>query len=252
MKKILPVFVKDQLKIKYDTLVEFLISANLKSKIINDYKKNIPNISYSQEGEDLILKRILGYQINGFYIDIGAHHPTRFSNTKIFYDLGWNGINIDAMPGSMNEFKLQRTRDINLEIGISKERNTLKYFQFNEPALNTFSEKEAKLKDGKNGYKIIKENDIDTFPLAEILDKYEQYFEEIDFMNIDVEGLDLEVLKSNNWEKYKPKIILIESLNSSENWLDGNVIFDLLSIFNYKLVAKTHNTMFFKLSNYEV
>ena len=68
MKKILPVFVKDQLKIKYDKLVGFLISTNLKSKIINDYKKNIPNISYSQEGEDLILKRILGYQINGFYI----------------------------------------------------------------------------------------------------------------------------------------------------------------------------------------
>lgn len=53
----------------------------------------------------------------GFYVDVGAHHPMRFSNTYFFYRMGWSGINIDAMPGSMKEFKKYRRRDINLELG---------------------------------------------------------------------------------------------------------------------------------------
>ena len=57
--------------------------------------------SFSQEGEDLVLARIFEGKKNGFYVDIGAHHPTRFSNTHYFYRRGWSGINIDAMPGSM-------------------------------------------------------------------------------------------------------------------------------------------------------
>lgn len=74
--------------------------------------------SYSQEGEDMILHRIFERQCKGFYVDIGAHHPFRFSNTYLFYKRGWSGINIDAMPGSMNIFNKFRNRDINLEYGI--------------------------------------------------------------------------------------------------------------------------------------
>jgi hypothetical protein len=74
--------------------------------------------SWSQEGEDLILQRIFEGQTTGFYIDVGAHHPRRFSNTFSFYRLGWQGLNIDAMPGSMVAFEKDRPPDINLEIGI--------------------------------------------------------------------------------------------------------------------------------------
>ncbi|HIB94217.1 MAG TPA: SAM-dependent methyltransferase, partial [Candidatus Lambdaproteobacteria bacterium] len=94
---------------------------------------------FSQEGEDVILRRIFEDQKNGFYIDIGAHHPKRFSNTYYFYDRGWEGINIDATPGSMKIFQKFRPRDINLEIAISEKEQQLTYFMFNEPALNSFS-----------------------------------------------------------------------------------------------------------------
>ena len=67
----------------------------------------------------MILRVIFAKQQTGFYVDVGAHHPKRFSNTYFFYKKGWYGINIDATPGIMENFKKMRKRDINLNIGIS-------------------------------------------------------------------------------------------------------------------------------------
>lgn len=205
-------------------------------------------LSYSQEGEDLVLMRFMEGKKNGFYVDIGAHHPFRFSNTYLFYKQGWRGINIDAMPGSMDSFKTHRPNDINLEIPVSDKRQFLTYYSFNEPALNTFSKEEAKKKDGLRNYKIIKTIDLETLPLSHILDEHLPKEIEIDFLTIDVEGLDFAVLKSNNWEKYKPKYILIESLRNSMDDLGENEIYNFLKINEYTLFAKTFNTMFFKLN----
>ena len=84
----------------------------------------------------MILNRFFERKRNGFYVDVGAHHPKRFSNTYTFYKKGWRGVNIDAMPGSMEKFKKIRPRDINLEFAISNKNGTLVYHMFNEPALN--------------------------------------------------------------------------------------------------------------------
>lgn len=94
--------------------------------------------SYSQEGEDIILRRFFGLNKKGFYVDVGAHHPKRFSNKYFFYKKGWKGINIDAIPWSMNVFKKVRPRDINIEVPISSKKQKLKYYGFNESALNGF------------------------------------------------------------------------------------------------------------------
>ncbi len=72
-------------------------------------------LSYSQEGEDLILQRFFETKENGFYIDVGAHNPTRFSNTFIFYLKGWRGINIEPTPGSKTAFDSVRPKDLNIE-----------------------------------------------------------------------------------------------------------------------------------------
>ena len=84
----------------------------------NLYITRFATKSYSQEGEDLLLRRIFEHQKNGFYVDVGAHHPFRFSNTYLLYKCGWRGINIDAMPGSMRLFRRFRARDINIECGV--------------------------------------------------------------------------------------------------------------------------------------
>ncbi|MBR2648190.1 MAG: FkbM family methyltransferase [Sediminibacterium sp.] len=168
------------------------------------------NRSYSQEGEDIILDRVLGHIKRGFYVDIGAHHPKRLSNTYKFYKKGWKGINIDAMPGSMRKFNLVRRRDLNLECAITNDTNSIEYYVFNEPALNTFSKENADLWSTKAPYRIIKSIKVKGDRLDNIFNRYLAQGQNIDFMSIDVEGYELEVLLTNNWDKFRPKVIVLE------------------------------------------
>ncbi|MFM5955986.1 MAG: FkbM family methyltransferase, partial [Dolichospermum sp.] len=95
-------------------------------------------------------------------MDIGAHHPQRFSNTYYFYLKGWSGINIDAMPGSMKIFDDLRPLDINLEIPISDKSEILTYYEFDEPALNSFSLPLSQERIKTSNYKIIAETQLKT------------------------------------------------------------------------------------------
>lgn len=201
--------------------------------------------SYSQEGEDLVLNRLFGDKTAGFYVDVGAHHPKRFSNTFFFYQRGWRGINIDAMPNSMTIFNQERPFDINLEIAIMGEQGLSTYYQFNEPALNGFSESISLGRDGLRDYKIINRTTISGMPLSDVLDKNMPSNTSIDFLTIDVEGLDFDVLKSNDWSRFRPKVILIEILASNLDSLLSDPISTYLLGMDYRLYAKTLNTVFF-------
>ncbi len=202
---------------------------------------------WSQEGEDVLLRRIFENKDKGFYVDIGAHHPKRFSNTYFFYRRGWHGINIDPMPDSMNLFKKLRPRDINLEIGIAKESGALDYYIFNEPALNGFSKDLSYLRndDINNSYFIKDILKVPVKPLAEVLDHYATN-QKIDFMTVDVEGLDLEVLQSNNWDKYRPQFVLAEILDSSLDHLAEDPLVRFMVDNGYSIYAKLFHTTFFK------
>lgn len=213
--------------------------------IKNSYFNGYATQSFSQEGEDMILKRLFENKQAGFYVDVGAHHPKRFSNTYYFYQKGWRGINIDAMPGSMKAFDKTRTRDINIEKPVSDKKQILTYYAFNEPALNGFSKELSEQRDGQENYFITFTKDIETATLEEILDQYLPQTQVIDFLSIDVEGLDLMVLKSNNFEKYKPKVILIEILESSLFNIENNEITKYLKLHDYTIYAKAVNTVFF-------
>jgi FkbM family methyltransferase len=203
--------------------------------------------SWSQEGEDLILSRYFeNLNANGFYVDVGAHHPLRFSNTFKLYKQGWHGINIDAMPGSMDMFNKLRPRDINIEMAVSESKQLLTYCAFNEPALNGFSSELTKLRDGHGNNKIIFKKDLETSTLEEILDQYMPKGQKIDFLSVDVEGLDFSVLKSNNWAKYAPKLIAIEILGSTIDELLENEVTIFLGQFGYTIYAKCVNTVIFK------
>ncbi|MEZ9855729.1 FkbM family methyltransferase [Vibrio breoganii] len=202
--------------------------------------------SYAQEGEDMILRRMFEQQRIGFYIDVGAHHPKRFSNTYFFYKQGWKGINIDAMPGSMKVFDKIRPRDINIEKPISSIKQTLTYYAFNEPALNGFSKEISKARDGLDGYNIEFTKKIETSTLEEILDEHLCSNQVIDYLSIDVEGLDFEVIKSINFNKYRPRVILVEILGSSLSDLQQEPVYKFLNNEGYEFYAKAVNTIIFK------
>lgn len=202
--------------------------------------------SYSQEGEDLVLARILGeLRITaGFFVDIGAHHPARFSNTYYFYRRGWHGINVDALPGTKKLFQRMRPRDITIECGVGSQKGVLKYFLFNEPALNTFSEQEAKKKNYPP-YHIVDTRKIPVVTLKQILDERLPSNTQIDFMTIDAEGFDHEVVVSNDWNRYRPRVVLVELLNTAIQNLESNPTAQILMRHNYRVMAKTFNTFFF-------
>lgn len=202
--------------------------------------------SYSQEGEDMVLRRIFEHKKKGVYVDVGAHHPKRFSNTYFFYKRGWKGINIDAMPGSMTAFKKMRPRDINIEQPISDEIKTLTYYAFNEPALNGFSKSLSDDRNSRDDYSVIFTTELQTKTLDSILKTYlPSDISEIDFLTIDVEGLDFQVLKSIDLIKYQPKVILLEILGNDLSNLHNHKITQYLEVYNYKVYAKTINTVFF-------
>jgi len=203
-------------------------------------------VSYSQEGEDLVLKRIFENKQSGFYVDVGAHQPIRFSNTYMFYRLGWNGINIDPYPGMKKMFDIYRPRDINLEAGISDVEGKLKYFMFNEPALNTFDSRRAKeILESVLGHEIIREVEIEVFKLSSVLEKYASG-KKIDFMSIDTEGFDLQVLQSNDWDLFVPEVILVEILNCELEQMHSHPIHQFLMNRGYRLISKLFNTCIYK------
>jgi FkbM family methyltransferase len=202
--------------------------------------------SFSQEGEDLIVERFFEHKATGFYVDIGAHHPIRFSNTYRLYRRGWTGLNVDANPGSMLIFGRVRPRDINVEAAVSAAREDLTFYIFNEPALNTF-DKQLALQRVGGPYSIVKEVSVRTRPLWELLDQYVPHNTAIDFLTVDVEGLDCEVLRSNDWNRYAPEYVMVECLQTltlDKAKLDP--VGKLLSDQQYSIVAKTMNSAIFK------
>lgn len=199
-------------------------------------------MSYAQEGEDIIMNRFL-YKSSGFYVDVGAHHPRRFSNTFRFYRQGWKGINIDANPQSLDLFNTERPADINLNIAVGTE-SELTYYRFEEPALNTL-DPDLALEYNKT-YKQIDSLKVSCSPLSKILEKHLPSGIEIDFFSIDVENFELEVLKSNDWNKYRPAFVIAEELFTNVNNMESSELGLFMKSVGYEPVAKTFNSIFFK------
>ncbi|MFA6974590.1 MAG: FkbM family methyltransferase [Candidatus Paceibacterota bacterium] len=228
-------------------MISHLIPSRLLERIMF-LKFKYATVSFSQHGEDTILRDLLWKTKKGFYVDIGAHHPTRFSNTYWFYRNGWKGINIDASPGSMKNFRTIRPNDINIEIGISEKPNVMNFFRFNKPAFNTFSIQLAN-KYKEQGFKLLDTVKVNTDTLENILDKNFPLGQTIDFMSIDAEGYDLEVLKSNDWSRFIPKIIVIEDNNFSVENPYNSPIANFLKEKSYKIITYTGHTLFLLNNN---
>lgn len=236
----------------YIYVIEELKNNNKMLNVEQQYKYIFPfipqysDIFSSQEGEDILLKRIMKkfYKQRGFYVDIGAYHPIRFSNTFHYYLKGWNGINIDAHPGKKKLFDTLRPRDINIECAVALKEGELDYYQFKEPAFNTFSKNNVEL--AKERTTLEKVEKVHTRPLVDILNENMPLNTQITFMTIDVEGLEMQVLNSSNWEKYRPYLICIEAIDGE----NGSEIKVFLEKQKYFQVASTKNSLFYIEKNF--
>lgn len=204
-------------------------------------------LSYAQEGEDLILARFFEGKPPGTFVDVGAHHPQRFSNTYALYLAGWRGVNIDATPGSMEPFRALRPGDVNLEAGVSEDGALLTYYCFNEPALNTFSAELAASRDGLHGYRITERRVLPTHRLDTLLAEHLPEGQSVELLTIDVEGLDLQVLRSADWTRFQPAFVAVEvfGCDSVRAVLESPTA-QFLREQRYELVAQTVNTSIFR------
>lgn len=166
-------------------------------------------ISYSQFGEDLLIDVMFHGRIDpGFYVDICAHHPKRFSNTFLLHKKGWRGINVEGDPELINLFRDERPNDINISAFVSDKEEVVTFNRFNESAVNTISG--GKAADYSARWHIVSSEQISTRTLAGILDQHLPPGQNIDLLSVDVEGVDLQVLQGNDWSKYRPTQVVVE------------------------------------------
>ena len=203
-------------------------------------------LTYAQEGEDRILARIFADTAKGFYVDVGAHHPIRFSNTYLLYRRGWRGIAIEPIRSSADVHRRIRPRDIAVEVAVGREAGSRPYYEFDEPALNTLSSDWATSLVENTRYRLLQTRDVMVEPLAMILRRHLPPGQVIDLLTVDTEGSDADVLASNDWERFRPRIVVAEVLAAQDldQLADEEVVTALRSL-DYRPVAMTANSIFF-------
>ncbi len=205
--------------------------------------------SQSQFGEDKKIIKLFHKNKKGIYLDVGCFHPIRQNNTYLMYKLGWKGINIDLNPLSIELFNVARPNDINICAALSSKKSTeTVYFDHSLSSLNTISKEHIFFLKKAFGLNKLEKRKIRTITLTKLLKKNK--IRKIDFMNIDIEGSELKVLKTINFNYFDIKVICIEVLNqffTKRAKINKDKIIKILKQNNYTLKFKTFaNYVFIK------
>lgn len=209
-------------------------------------------LTYSQHGEDLLILSVfdaLGIQ-RPSYLDVGAHHPINISNTALLYSRGSRGINVEANPNLMDNFRRLRPDDVNLNIGISDTPGTMTFYMIDKwSGRNTFDKHAADMFVRDNPqFRISETVEIPVTTLNEIVDRYAGGVFP-DFLTLDVEGLDERILRSTNFQSSSPRVICVETLAAGEDKI--STIADALMPLGYIPYCKMGANTIFVRSEYK-
>lgn len=200
----------------------------------------------SSSGEMMVSKFLRKAVGPGYYVDIGAHAPIEYSNTYWFYLHGWSGINVDAAPGSMDLFRRVRARDINLEALISDEEIAMDFYHWDTPFdVNTLSIEHAEYFTRLYGREPAKIT-LRSRRLDNLLDEYLPPDQPISFMTVDVEGHDLHVLRSNDWERFRPELLLVEDFHMDVANPAASQTYEFMRQVGYEMYAWLHPTVVYR------
>lgn len=200
-------------------------------------------VSYSQCGEDMIARFVFDTLkiAKPSYLDIGAHHPSYLNNTRTFYDAGASGVNIEPDPDLHARFASERPRDVNLNIGIGDRAGEVDFFVMSARTLNTFSAEEAQAAATNGRARIERTLKLPVRPVNEVL---QAHFAAAapDFLSLDVEGLDLAILRALDFQRWRPKVVCVETIVYSAGREGGQVggIEQHLLDCGYFVYADTH------------
>lgn len=203
-------------------------------KLLKIYRNKKPSLHFGEFGEDIFINRILKNINQGKYVDVGCYHPYKGSLTFELYKRGWNGVNIDVSKTSIDLFNMSRKKDINLNLAISNFDGETFYYE-NSP----INQQNSLIQMNKLQKKIkIKCLTLDTVLNNKNLDEF-------DYLNIDVEGSELEVIKGFNLKRFNPKLITIENNDLTIDEYLKSEVCKILIENDYILVNKIGVTNFF-------
>lgn len=158
-------------------------------------------VSYGHNSEDVLLHRVFGGQETGFYVDLGAYHPVHGSITKSFYDRGWSGINVE--PGSVfTELAAARPRDVNLQMAVMDHAGEVEYFE------NDADRGMSRVVATPAASLTTRKVPCDT--LEAVIQAHGQR-RPVDFIKIDVEGAEAAIVRSTDWRRVRPQVLLLEA-----------------------------------------
>lgn len=211
-------------------------------------------LTFSQAGEDILIRNYFYERLargdRGTYLDIGAYHPFRQSNTYYLYRCGWRGVNVDPRPGVKDLFDKYRPEDTTLEVAVSSNTDSIDYFCFDDaPLLNTSSSEFVKQLGSEN--RISRSIKVPTVGMDSILREHFQGSNRLDFLSMDIEGSEEDALASLTWDKYRFKLIAIEISGHALDDISEAPASRLLIQNGYEMFARvnlstpTVNTVFF-------
>lgn len=193
--------------------------------------------SHSQFGEDMVIRGLVGDRTTGTYVDIGAHHPVYLSNTYHFYRKGWRGLNVDALPGSMEPFRVLRPEDVNVEACIAATSGeTMTLHVFEDMALTTTNAAVAREQQA-HGRVLRETRTVECLTITECLDRYIDD-RPIDLLSLDVEGLEEPILRGHDWDTRRPGILVFERHGVTLASAAGDSLVAFLLDRGYTLEAK--------------
>jgi len=172
-------------------------------KYLKIYRNKKGKLFFSETGEDIIINRLFRGINFGFYVDVGAYHPFKGSLTYLLFKRGWQGVNLDLSKTSIDLFKICRPKDININCAVSNKDGKIFFYQN-----SIINQQNSIFKNNNSQKKIL----IDSFKLDSIIKK--NYIKKIDFLNVDTEGAELNVIKSLNLKIFRPKLISVEDNDS--------------------------------------
>jgi FkbM family methyltransferase len=171
---------------------------------------------WALEGEDVIMQLLVQDIRRGIYIDVGAHMPRRWSTTYGLYRCGWRGLLIEPTPDLARGLQLGRRRDVIEECGVGSEPGTQDFYVFDAPSCSTFDRRQADaLLASPNPPKLLRTIQRPIRRLDEIIEQHRALVGKADLIKIDVEGRDLDVLRSADWGAFRPRVVVVELLGAT-------------------------------------
>ena len=208
--------------------------------------------SYSHYAEDLIVLHLLRDKLHrgepGVYVDVGAFDPVLFSNTLLLHQHGWRGVNVDPNEAQIAKFRRFRPADANLHAIVSGGTRPVVYLEYPTAGTNRLVNPAEIRLENINGEPPTRTVPMTTVTLTDLLDAHLPSASGVDFLNIDCEGEDLEVLRGLDWSRWSPQVIAIEAYTDEAR----AAVTDLLIGRGYTPVAQNLLTLIFVRSSVRV